>query len=192
MNKHVYTADQVFAELLPADEKILVSLPYRIGLFVSYADVTGGWDAQDQELHSLASILREFSEDLHKTDFTQKVLMDCILDRGQWPSWSKRIDTVPDEIGRTVSLLTPMLKDKDLTAFKAVLIDIAVAVAMAFKEEENEGQGADAARKGGVRNILTHLTGVQKTGDPLSHINISANEKTAILRLTQALQYVKP
>lgn len=190
MNKIVQSVEEVFSQLSPDDEKTLISLPYRIGLFVSFADITGGWDAQDQELQSLTGILREFSEDFYKTEFAQKVLMECLHDRGQWPVWSKNIEQVPEESGRIIRLLAPMFPDKDLNDFKEVLIDIALAVAMAFREDENDGRDA-AEHGGGVRGILSRLTGAYKHADPLEHINVSANEKAAILRLIQSLQYAR-
>lgn len=191
MNNPVFNTEEIFSQLSPADERTLVALPYRIGLFVSYADVTGGWDAQDKELQSLTSILREFSEGFFKTDFAQKVLMDCMLDRGQWASWSKQIDTVPQEAARTVQLLKPMLKDKDLVAFKEVLIEIALAVAMAFREEEIERKDVPPVGAGHVSHILARLTKAEKHSKPLDHINVSANEKAAILRLMDSLQHTR-
>src|SRR5688572_2345060 len=95
VNPDMHSIKEIFSQLAPEDEEALIALPYRAGLFVSFSDVTGGWDAQESEIQSLTSILREYSEDFCKTEFSQKVLMDCLQARSQWPGWSHNIESVP-------------------------------------------------------------------------------------------------
>jgi len=49
MNPVVYSVSEIFSQLSPEDERLLISLPYRVGLYVSFSDITGGWEAQDKE-----------------------------------------------------------------------------------------------------------------------------------------------
>jgi hypothetical protein len=177
---------EIFSQLSPADEDVMVSLPYRIGLYVSHADVTGGWDAQDSEIQSLTGILRDYSNDFCKTELSQKVLMDCLASRAKWPSWSQDVDQVPAQIGQIITTLESMLSEKELSGFCDVLTDIGIAVAMAFREG-----GEEAGERPLVREILARLGTVLSEKDPLDHINISESERSALKKITRAMRYSK-
>lgn len=187
VNPDIHSLNEIFSQLSPDDEEALIALPYRAGLFVSFSDVTGGWEAQEREIQSLTSILREYSEDFCKTEFSQKVLMDCLRARAQWPGWSHNIDTVPAQADRLMILLAPMLSDKELNAFREVLIDIAVAVALAFREEREAREKAENPSI--LKNLLLFFSGGKE--DVLAHANVSRAEKEALAALCTALKYTR-
>lgn len=183
MDPTIHSVEEIYAQLSPADEKALTSLPYRTGLYLSYSDTTGGWDAQEAELQTLASILREFSEDFCKTEFTQRVLMDCLNHRADWPSYAKEIDKVPADVERVTGILTPMFLPKELLGFKEVMVEVALAVAMAFREHAPVKD-----EKFSLKDFLSKLSATRKT-DPLEHINISVHEREALRRVCGAMNY---
>jgi hypothetical protein len=182
----MHSVAETFSQLSPKDEGILVSLPYRIGLYVSYSDVTGGWDAQERELESLTGILREFSEDFCKTEFSQKVLMETLMRRGNWPAWAQNIGAVPDEARHIVDTLVFIFSEKELRAFKEVLVDIALAVAMAF----HEGREPELAPAPGlIEGIMAKLTGAKKQPSLFDHVHISPAERKALDTVCDAMNY---
>ncbi len=187
MNMLVQTLEEIFSQISPTDEETLISLPYRVGLYVSYSDISGGWDAQEKELQALTGILRAYSEDFCKSEFSQKVLMDSLCARDRWPAWSQNIENVPQESARIVKLLTPIFNDSELNEFKEVLVEIALAVAMAFRETGPEMQPMPDQL--GFTDLLRRIIGAHPTEDPLSHVNISATEKSALLGLCASLSY---
>ena len=165
----------------------LISLPYRVGLYVSFADTTGGFAAQEAEMQSLSGILREFAEDYCKSEFSQKVLMESLRARDVWPSWSQGIERVPDEARPIFTLLEPQFDSRALRAFKEVLVEIALSVAMAFREG-NE----DAQRGGGLSSIgewFSRMLGGGKSSSSMGHSNISKSERVALARLCKAMNY---
>lgn len=178
--------EDIFVQLSPEDEQILISLPYRAGLYVSFSDVTGGWEAQEKELQSLTGILRQFSEDFCKTEIAQKALMETLRARAQWPAWSHKIETVPDEAARIIKILSGHLSEKDVAAFKETIVDIALAVAMAF--HENVPLSLDDPPRA---SIFSRLLGTKEKHDPLAHMNISKSERAALDRLCKAMSYTK-
>lgn len=186
VNPDMHSLIEIFSQLSPADEELLVSMPYRIGLYVSHADVTGGWDAQDSEIQSLTAILRDYSNDFCKTEFSQKVLMDCLASRSKWPSWSYAVDDVPSQIGQIITTLESMLSEKELRGFCDVLIDVGLAVAMAFREG-----GEEQGERPIVREILTRIGTALTEKDPLEHINISEEERGALKKLARSMRYSK-
>jgi hypothetical protein len=185
VNPDMHSLIEIFSQLSPADEELLISLPYRIGLYVSHADVTGGWDAQESEIQSLTDILRDYSNDFCKTEFSQKVFMDCLAMRGKWPVWSQDAESVPAQVDRAMRILQPMMSEKELAGFCEVLGDTALAVAMAFREAADSGN----ENRPIVREILARLGGILAEKDPLDHINISGRERAALKKLAHSLRY---
>ena len=184
------TAEQtsdILSRLSAGERDALVALPYRVGLFVSFSDLSGGWGAQEKELETLSSILREFSEDFCKSEFSQSVLMQTLRARAQWPSWSQNIDSVPVEVELALDSIKMALSDKSLLDFKTVLFDIATAVAMAFREDDGESQSS-ASRP----SILTKILGGFGFAGKVTlfpQINVSQAERVALAKLAKALDY---
>jgi len=179
--------DAAIAQLSADDENILMSLPYRIGLYVSYADISGGWDAQEKEQQSLAGILRAYSEDFCKSELTQKILMETLGRRPSWPAWSQKIDTVPDEVARIIFLIAPLVDPRELAGFKEVMIDVALSVAMAF--HEGDEVHAPTPETGSFFSDLVARFLPQRTKTDFDHVNISPAERAALTRVCMAMDY---
>ncbi len=164
------------------DRLAMVALPYRIGLFVSHADVTGGWEAQDAEMQTLTTILRSFSEDFCKSEFVQGLLMQTLAGRAQWVAWSHGLDNVPGECIAAMYDLRGVLHGKDLKSFQEQMMDIAFAVAQAFRENKN-------APPPPPPSFFVRLLGQVKREERNHHRNISAAERVAIQKIADALDY---
>ncbi len=163
------------------DREKMIALPYRIGLFVSHADTTGGWEAQEAEMQSLNNILRSFTEDFCKSEFVQGLLMQTLASRAQWPGWSHQLDSVPAECVAAMYDLRGVLDKKHLAAFQEMMMEIAFAVAQAFREARQVSQEP----KGSWLNLIL--------GKPrkarFEHMSISATERAALHSLADALDY---
>lgn len=178
----IETIEDVFSRLSPRDGELLVSLPYRVGLFVSHADTTGGWDAQEKEMQSLTNILRAFTEDYCKSELAQKVLLESMRRRANWPQWSHHLENVPKEAQQIIAVLKPLFMEKHLNSFREVLVDIAMSVAMAFHEGDVEAITKQHSILQGFFGFLSRTP-----PDPLAHMNISGSERAALSRLCQAM-----
>lgn len=184
--------DRVFPQFSEEDELLLISLPYRVGLYVSHADTTGGFEAQEAELQSLANILREFAEDFCKSEFAQKILMESLRARNLWPAWSQSMDRVPEEARHITDMLETHFDERGLRAFKEVLVEIALSVAMAFREGagDEKPRAAKPPRLSAIGYVLFRLMGKTSAGgDPLGHMNISRSERAALNRLCKAMHF---
>jgi len=193
INPQSLSIPERLASLSAEDDAILMAFPYRVGLFISYADVSGGWSAQDAEMNTLANILREFAEDFCKGECAQMVLMETLQRRAQWPEWSNAITSVPeDDAHRVIYILDRVVPPKEVSAFKDVMVEIALAVAMAFREVESDPK-TPATRKVKKASWLAKLqmlwNGEDDISDPLEHINISDIERAALFRLCRAMDY---
>ncbi len=181
---------EILSQLSIEDERTLISLPYRAGLYVSFADVTGGWEAQEKEIQSLTAILRQFSEDFFKTEFTQKILMETLAARIDWLEWSRHIEQLPSQVEKMMGVLAGLMEPDDLAGFSSVIIDIALAVAMAFQEQPIDGVKSTVPESpASLKDRIARMIGAKKADAPLSHVNISPAEKSALLVLAKSLGY---
>lgn len=135
--------DDIYASLGQDIQDRLTALPYRIGLYVSFSDITGGWSAQESEINKLSTILREFASGSADSDLPRVVLMETLSNRSEWPLWSQGIDKVPSEIKDVIFILQAHVPDADMDALKKALLDIAREVALAFHEGGDERISAD-------------------------------------------------
>ncbi len=135
--------DDIYVSLGQDIQDRLTALPYRIGLYVSFSDITGGWSAQESEINKLSTILREFASGSADSDLPRIVLMETLSNRSEWPLWSQSIDKVPSEIKDVIFTLQAHVPDADMDALKKALLDIAREVALAFHEGGDERISAD-------------------------------------------------
>ncbi len=180
--------ERIFPQFSEDQELMLISLPYRVGLYVSFADTSGGFEAQEAEMQSLSNILREFAEDFCKSEFSQKVLMESLRARALWPTWSQNIESVPEQARFITDMMEPEFDERAVRAFKEVLVEIAMAVAMAFREDKDDARDAKPAAFSMLTNMLGRLMGTSNAG-AFSHMNISKNERIALSRLCKAMNY---
>lgn len=122
--------------LAPDDRKILVSLPYRVGLRISRSDTSGGDSADDQELLALSSILQGYSQEVFGAETVQYVISETVSQKDQWASWANELDTVESDCHKAIDILSEVVDEKEVSAFKLHLIEIGESVAMAFREYE--------------------------------------------------------
>lgn len=181
------------ASLDDAELQLIVSLPYRVGLFVSACDSTGGDASAAQELEALATLLTSFTEDTCKSEFAQAVMEETIARRSQWAGWGGDLTLVPADCTRAIDVLADKIDIKHLYAFKQNLIEIATAVAMAYRELDRS------------RNLTDHLCayaavagekfraaiGGRHIKSNAHLMNISRAERKAIDAITIALKITR-
>jgi hypothetical protein len=167
----------------------LIRLPYRVGLYVSRSDQSGGAEAEARERAVLANILNGFSEDVFGSESMQYVMTATVRDMALWPQWEADLSSVPHECNMAVDVLGQFLAPKDVTTLKNHLMEIAEAVAMAFSEHES---GAPPMRRFhmkfiyAVERLRSALRGESyKSFETFS--SISLPERLALCRLANAM-----
>ncbi len=114
---------------------MLVSLPYRVGLWVSGSDLTGGGESSRQELQALTVVLHGFAEETFGSETIQRIISETLRLKNKWSSWSAQMETVPEDCEAAIDLMRDYSDLKDVNAFRMNLMDIGEAVALAFQEE---------------------------------------------------------
>ena len=135
----VYSA---FFTALSDDEKVaLVKLPYRVGLFISESDSSGGDEADEAEKIVLHSIIQSMAEDFCKCELVQRVMQQTMKYKAHWHKWEDDLEEVPVECKTMVWLMSQHGIDADDSlSVRHTLMEIAVYVAQAFNEDDEEDE----------------------------------------------------
>lgn len=182
---------QRFEELdIPQEQKqMLVRLPYRVGLWVSKSDSTGGDDSNEQEIMALETVILTYGEDYCKSEFTQSLMEETIASYDDWAKWEENIRRVPEECKQAIYILGNEIGTKELGSFKESIFDIGETVALAYREIDAEHNLAT--------NIKVQIRILQKKWQAfryqypfsLDHaLNISPAEELALGELKIALR----
>jgi hypothetical protein len=124
-----------FLDQLSFDQKeMLISLPYRVGLWIGRSDMTGGDKAEEKELNALSSIIRGFAEEIFGSENMQHIISGTMARKEQWPVWAKDINSVPEDCRMAVEVMAQHTDAKDVRVFRNHLMEIGEAVALAFHE----------------------------------------------------------
>lgn len=174
---------------LTAQEKMLVvSLPYRAGLWVSAADETGGEEAHEKELTALSNIVQGFSAMVFGSELLQYIMDETTKHKDKWPQWEQDIENVPEECKQALEALRAHVDEKDVKAYAQRLVEIGEAVALAFREYEDQRFSVK------LQIYLSYIVTLLKSKISKSpaksfeqFLNISMNERKALSRLAQAL-----
>ncbi len=167
----------------------LVSLPYRVGLYVSTSDETGGGTANDNELRALENLIYGFSDGVFGSELVQNVMTETINQKKNWSDWGNNLDQVPEECTDSLNILSAYVDHKERTAYAARLMEIGEAVALAFRE--------DWSTQAGIKRLIAYcryLAVTYKTkakGLPVvgfeDFLSISHDERQALRKIAESL-----
>lgn len=176
-------------QLSVGQRTLLVSLPYRVGLFVSQSDETGGDDSDDAEMVALSNIITAYSQEVFGAETVQYIICETVRRKSEWEEWSKNLDTIEAQCHEAIDILSEHVDVKEVSAFKNHLIEIGESVALAFREY---GESTPLMDK--IRVYLFYIKGkrhASKIGMPYKDweqfINISLDERKALRVIATAL-----
>lgn len=175
---------------LPQDiQTLLVRLPFRVGLYISESDQSGGDESAEAERAALENIVTFYVEDTVKSEFAHMVMNETLRQKSEWSSWDENIGLVDEECLKMSDALTGVIDMKEVFAFKQNLLEIAIVVAQAYREFD--------ANAGAIQKLQVYLTLLLRriqalfTGNNMPSneelLNISAAERSAIKLLADTL-----
>lgn len=163
--------------------ELVVSLPYRVGLHVSYADDEEGEQDDELEMAALEACLKAVAE---KNDgLVKEIALKSLSMQDKWPSWGNGVFNI-EPLCKQASESVARVSSKDETkAYVKMVLEVASAVAQAygeFGEEQEEPQGF-------FGKAMSRIVGGFGGSDDAAHpMNISAAEDSAISRISSALK----
>lgn len=178
-----------FLNDLPQDQRqLIISLPYRVGIWISHSDDIGGEDASHEEKQALANIIDGFTRDVFGSEVVQYIMMETLTNKHLWDDWANNYANVAADCQVAIDILNTVVEEKEVSAFKQRLLEIAEAVALAFREYDQ----LDFVTKLRVyflyfkeKYIASKQSKAFKSIDQF--LNISLKERQALLSLSHTL-----
>ncbi len=169
---------------------LLIRLPYRVGLWISASDDSGGAEAAAAERQALAAIVQGFTEDFLKSEFVEEIMRATVQHVDEWDQWGGKTENIPDEVRRGIELAALYIDYKQINALKQSLHDVAMTVAMAYREFDEAAPFGAQMRIYSKYWIAYARSYVQKAQPPImdQYLRISAAEHKALDVLSGALR----
>ncbi len=124
-----------FLDQLTKDHRdLLVSLPYRVGLFISQSDESGGDESDEAEMQALDAIITGYSQEVFGAETVQYVVGETVQRKSEWDDWGQDVSGIEHDCYKAIDILANVVDDKEVSAFKSSLLEIGENVALAFRE----------------------------------------------------------
>ncbi len=167
----------------------IVSLPYRVGIWISESDHSGGDHSDAREIQALGNILNAFSEELFGAETVQHIISETLKRQKEWPAWSKNIKNIEQDCRLAIDVLYHKIDKKEVNAFKQYLFEIGEAVALAFREYDATQPPLEKLPTYTAYWLARMKAGMQgKTYKSLDQfLNISPAERKTLAALVKAM-----
>lgn len=175
------------ADISTDKHQTLIALPYRVGMWVSFSDLDGGAEAEEQELQACEAMITAYVEDFCKSEFSQELMEQTIKHRHDWSIWKSDLDKVPDECAEMLDYLRKTIGDAETSALVDNLIEIGFSVALAYRESHPEPSLKDKLSAFG-RSLKERLQNRPVEVGPYDqYVNVSQKEWASLQILATAL-----
>lgn len=182
-------SEQQHAQELTARQKqALISLPYRVGVWVSHADDEEGEYDDEMEMRALQRILVAYAHEKALPPFVDSLVKDTLSHKDSWQDWADMAMTVVPQSKKAVGFLYARYGETEGRAYAQMLMDVGEAVAMAYGEF-GMGDETDSETVLGrfIMKFTAKLRGEGGADDGPGLANISAAEQAALDKLDAAL-----
>lgn len=170
------------------ERALIVSLPYKVGLWISHAEDEEGEDDDAQEMKALKHCVVGIAKAHEQNGFIHALLVEMIRGREDWSQWDDDAFQVVAQIKGVKPALQKHLSEAEYKEFCKVLIEIAIVVAEAHGEFGDWGDEPDESLFSGFMNKMKDRFSGMADSTGASPMNISAAEDDAIKQLKAALK----
>ncbi|MFP4313463.1 MAG: hypothetical protein ACLFR0_03955, partial [Alphaproteobacteria bacterium] len=168
----------------------IISLPYKVGIWVSHADDVEGEADDIHEIKALERGIPKMSA-LHEDSLlVQQVASEIMRLKDQWEVWEDQcfhvLKTAPD----TMTLVLEYFGEKEAKEYRAFIMGLGKIVARAASELD-AFDSVEEEKEGFLGSMIGKIVGgISSTGkDDVNHpANISPAEGSALSQLSAALK----
>ena len=167
------------------DAELILSLPVRVGMHVSYAEDEEGEQDDEREMQALEACIREIAKVRAEDPGVVQEIADATLNsRDRWDEWSQGVFNIEPQCEKAVLAMQSVANGRETKDYVKMVVEVATAVAQAYGEfgeshEEPEGFFGKAMAK---------IVGGFSEDEDSHPMNVSAAEDTAIASITTALK----
>lgn len=173
----------LLSALSPEDAELVVRLPFRAGVHISYVEDEGGENDDRLEMRALEAGIHEVAA--HQNSELIRYIAQRILERKpEWDTWTEGVFDLSGECKRAASIVEHHFSEDDVDSYKKMVMSVARAVAQAYGEF-----GMDEAEEPGFFSGLMKkiVGGLSRDSDADQPMNVSAAEDSALEVLKEAL-----
>lgn len=164
----------------------IVSLPFRVGVWIGFAEDEEGPDDDRLERRALAATLKSIEGDKSRRELVRHIAGETLKHQNHWEQWAGQVSFRMPDVDAPLAALRDAAAAADEKAYREMLYDIAVAVASAYGEFGDRHEPP----QGRVSAFLGDL--MQKMRKGTEEYKISATEQDAIDALRTALRLDRP
>lgn len=173
-------------EFTPEERALLVSVPYRVGMWVSNIDdIAGSMRDDRREQQTLQIAINKLAKNHRKMPFASAVMLAIEAAKNSWAQWNNGAEEslVLSDLEKALKAVENSESKRDLSEYKHAVWQIAVVVAQAYDE------GKDPDNEMHVNNFFEWVGGMMtKPKLKKQPDNISAAEKGALKKLQAVLK----
>ena len=173
----------------PEEADLIVSLPYRVGMHVSYSEDEGGELDDTLEMKALEGALRKAVQS-ENDSLAKEVAQATLEEKDKWEAWSQGVFNIEPLCEKAVMTLKAHASDDEVKDYIRLCLKVAGGVAQAYGEfgeddqDEEESSGIVGKIMGEISKVLPGIKG-QEAHHPM---NVSAAEDSAIERIGAAMK----
>lgn len=169
------------------DRALIVSMPVRIGYWMSGIDDVAGTERDDEkEALALERAVKAVFQKTGDKAFSNDVAEFALSSRADWPAWKETASTVLDDLPRLLKLVRATLPADAAKGYAKSLYYIATVVAQAASEDGGEDDLSREVMGSGLLNKILDRLSVKT--DASVPENVSAREKAALQKLLEVLK----
>lgn len=174
----------LFVDFLEEEVVLLVSMPYRIGLWISQVDDDEATERDDErEQRALEAALTTIAKN-KKQPFVASIVRETLTYKNMWAEWGAQPGPLLDDVRQTMRMVEERMAVDNIENFRKGMLYIARAVALAYGEFEEAATQEKPSFFGVLMTKISDRVHVLPT-DPN---NISEAEEEALKKLREALQ----
>jgi len=125
------------SELTPQDKTIMISLPYRVGIWISQVDDVENRKMDDKKEEKVLEIaIQKMAQSHRKMPFAANIMKQIENSKGQWKNWKALSDekTVLADLETVITKCETSLKPDQVKQYKQAVWQTGILVAQAYDE----------------------------------------------------------
>lgn len=169
------------------DAELIVSLPYRVGMHISYAEDEDGEQDDEREMQAMEACIKEVAKLHEGSEFIKEIALEVLRSKGKWGAWSQGVFNIAPSCEKAVIALKTEGSKDDVKSYIRMVIEVATAVAQAYGEFGEDPEPEKGFFGKAMSRITTGFAGMSED-DSAHPMNVSAAEGSAISNITTALK----
>ncbi len=169
----------------PEEADLIVSLPYRIGMNVSYSEDEGGELDDTLEMKALETKLRDMEQKADDGSLTKEIASTTLKSKDKWEAWSQGVFNIEPLCEKAVATLKTKANVDEIKGYVRMCLEIASGVAEAYGEFGDDEQEESS---GIIGKIMSKIMPGAKGQEAHHPMNVSAAEDSAIERISAAMK----